>query len=63
MKEIIIEVKNVYGVLKAYPVCEEAKTFAKIAGSKTLTKQVLDLILQLHYTITVVSNNDYSQVA
>ena len=49
--EIIVEVKDVYGKPLAYPVSEEAKLFAKIAESKTLTPRVLKIINSLGYEI------------
>tara|TARA_R110000787_G_scaffold113047_1_gene222082 strand:+ start:321 stop:542 length:222 start_codon:yes stop_codon:yes gene_type:complete len=49
--EIIVEVKNVYGKPLVYPVSEEAKLFAIIAESKTLTPRVLKIIDSLGYEI------------
>lgn len=49
--QIIIQVKNNYGVLTAYPVCDTAKQFAQIAGTKTLTHQVLQIIEKMGYDI------------
>jgi hypothetical protein len=37
MIKVIVEIKNVYGKELVYPICENAKLFAKIAGSKTLS--------------------------
>ena len=44
MKEIIVEIKSVYGNEVIYPVCEHAKLFAELAGTKTLTKQAVNVI-------------------
>ena len=41
---IVIEIRNVYGTEKVYPVCEHAHAFAEIAGTKTLTHEALVLI-------------------
>jgi len=49
--QITIEIKNNYGVNTVYPVCETAKHFAAIAGTKTLTVQVLKIIEGMGYTI------------
>jgi hypothetical protein len=46
-----VHVKSVYGEDKVYPVNEAAETFARIAGTKTLTPQTMMLIRQLGYTI------------
>lgn len=48
---IVIQVKSNYGALTAYPVCEKAKLFAAIAGTKTLTTQTLQQIKRLGYEI------------
>jgi len=51
--EIIIEIKNVYGVEKFYPICDKAKLFAHIADTKTLTPEVLVDITKLGYQVTL----------
>jgi hypothetical protein len=53
MLEITIHIKNVYGEDKAYPVCEKAKLFTDIAGTKTLRPADLNYIQALGYKITV----------
>jgi len=50
---ITIHIKNVYGEDKAYPVCEKAKLFTDIAGTKTLRPCDLNYIQALGYKITV----------
>jgi hypothetical protein len=52
MNEITVQVKTVYGNELVYPVCDKAKLFAQIAGSKTLTTDCLLAIVKLGYTIT-----------
>ena len=49
--KIIVKVREVYGNKTIYPVCEKAKTFAQLAGQKTLTHSNLCLIERLGYTI------------
>ena len=51
---IEVRVKDVYGNQMIYPVCDAAKVFAAIAGTKTLTQQTLLLIKQLGYDIDIV---------
>jgi len=51
--EITIHIRNVYGEDKAYPVCEKAKLFTDIAGTKTLRPADLNYIQALGYKITV----------
>jgi len=48
---IEVEVKDVYGVTKYYPICEKAQLFADIAGTKTLTLQAIKKIEALGYSI------------
>jgi hypothetical protein len=54
--KISINIRNVYGVEQAYPACDDAETFAKIAGTKTLQPATLRLIAELGYEIEVVAN-------
>lgn len=49
--EIIVNVRNVFGLHKAYPMCGKAKAFAAIAGTVTLTAHTLRQIQVLGYTI------------
>ena len=51
MSEIKVKVKNVYGKDLVYPVCVEAKIFAKIAGDTTLTPETLKRIMFLGYDV------------
>lgn len=48
---IRIELKDQYGKQVAHPVCDTAKTFADIAGTKILTDMTLIRIAALGYTI------------
>lgn len=50
-KEITVEVRGIYGLLKYYPVCEQSKLFAAIAGTTTLTEQTLRRIMALGYKV------------
>lgn len=53
MKSITVQVRDVYGVAKIYPVCETAQLFAALTGGKTLRPQDLEIIKRLGYTITI----------
>lgn len=53
MQPISVRVTNVYGQRMIYPVCEMAKTFAAIAGTKTLKPDTIEKIKQLGYSIAV----------
>lgn len=50
---ITVEIKNVYGNQSVYPACDTSKLLATLAGTKTFTKNALDTIKRLGYTITV----------
>jgi len=51
-KEITVQMRDVYGTEKVYPICADAMQFASIAGTTTLTVRVLKRIEALGYTIT-----------
>jgi hypothetical protein len=51
-KEITVQMRDVYGTEKVYPICDSAMQFASIAGTTTLTMRVLKRIEALGYTIT-----------
>lgn len=48
---IHVDVKRAYGVVRFFPRCENAKAFAKLAGTKTLTRDTLEYLKELGYTI------------
>jgi hypothetical protein len=49
--QVLIELRDIYGEQKAYPVNEQAKLFADMLGTKTLTQRNLCLIERLGFTI------------
>lgn len=51
--QITIEPRNNYGNVAFYPVCDSAKHFAAIAGTVTLTTDVLKHIKALGYEVKV----------
>ena len=51
--QIIVNVREVYGQEVVYPVCNISKTFAEIAGTKTLTRQTMRCIDWLGYRVLV----------
>jgi hypothetical protein len=53
---ITIEERSNYGAPAYYPVCDTAKTFSDIIGTKTLTPSALMRIKKLGYTITLTTN-------
>ena len=52
--QIQVRMREVFGNETVYPVCETAKLFAKIAGTKTLGPTVLSSIKALGYEIEVI---------
>tara|TARA_R110002049_G_scaffold25133_1_gene88489 strand:+ start:756 stop:929 length:174 start_codon:yes stop_codon:yes gene_type:complete len=48
--KIKVEVKSNYGTEAIYPTCVVGETFAKIAGTRTLTYETRSLMKQLGYT-------------
>jgi hypothetical protein len=60
--KIQIEMKEVYGETKVYPMCEKAKLFARIAGTKTLTRPVLEDIERLGYQLELMVNPKYLEL-
>lgn len=57
MLTVQIHIRNVYGEEKAYPVGHEAECFARLAGTKTLTRNALGHILHLGLTIVEVDRH------
>jgi len=51
--KIFVEIKNTYGNELVYPVCENAKAFARIAGTKTLSQKTLNEIKHLGYELAL----------
>ncbi len=53
MNTITVDIRNVYGAELVYPVCDKAKLMAKLAGTKTLTRETLAIIQSLGYAVEV----------
>ena len=51
--KIEIEIRDVYGIRTIYPHCQTAKLFAKLAGTRTITRHALETIKALGYTVEV----------
>lgn len=50
---ITVKVKDVYGKSLVYPICEDAQRFAKIAGTKTLSRAVILQIKAMGFDVQV----------
>jgi len=51
--DITVQIKNVYGNEMIYPVCDKAKIFAALTGTKTLTREAVAKIKALGYSVSV----------
>lgn len=51
--QIMIEVKNVYGVQNCYPACAKSRAFALLAKKKTLSTDDLRIIKSLGYEVKI----------
>jgi hypothetical protein len=54
---ITVRMDKNYGIETVYPFCEQAKLFAKIAGTKTLTRNTLRDVQLLGYEIVIAQEN------
>lgn len=50
---IIVKLGNQYGQQVVIPVCETAQKFADLVGTKTLTRQAIEKIKALGYSVQV----------
>ncbi len=48
---IYVRIDKVYGNTVLYPVCDKAKTFAKLAGTKTLASETVKHITALGFRV------------
>jgi len=53
MLEAVVQIKNIYGNERIIPINEKAQLLAKIAGTKTLTRETIDLAKSLGFTFIV----------
>jgi len=50
---ILVTIKNNYGTEAIYPVCEKSKSFASLAGKKTLSRSDIATIKSLGFSVEV----------
>ena len=50
---ITVQIKTVYGNEAIYPICDKAKQFAALVGTKTLTRDAIAKIKALGYSVEV----------
>jgi hypothetical protein len=51
--KIQVKIKTNYGRESIYPVCDNAKKFAKLCGTKTLTREAIGHIKSLGYKVEI----------
>jgi hypothetical protein len=51
--QITVKVKQVYGVDNIYPVCPQAHLLARLANTKTLTRDSIKTIKDLGYEVKI----------
>lgn len=59
---VIVEVREVYGTLKAYPVNDQAKRLAELAGTKTLTGRAMRLASDMGLIVVEQYGRDWGVV-
>jgi hypothetical protein len=52
-KQILVDVKTIYGRRVVYPACAASETFCKIARTQTLTFDAIEQIKALGYLVMV----------
>ena len=57
MQTIKVEVKQVYGMERIYPVCEVAKKLNRLMTSKTFSRDDIQTIKSLGYTIQTIKED------
>lgn len=53
-KDVVVQMRELYGTVMYYPVSDSAKALARIAGTKTLTAQALSEASTLGLNVSVV---------
>ena len=51
--QLIVEIKNIYGVERIYAVCNNSKLITKLKQSKTLNKDDISILRELGYKIEI----------
>ena len=51
--EITVQIKQVYGNETVYPACKSSAFFCRLAGTKTITQEMMRLIVAQGYTVRV----------
>ena len=54
-KTLQVSIKNVYGVERIYPHCEQSEVFAILTNSRTLSENAIKWIKTLGYEFEVIT--------
>jgi len=54
---IQVSIQTVFGKEKIYPLCEKAKGFARLVKQKTLTREDIQKIKLLGYSVEVIKDD------
>jgi len=54
--KVMVQIKNVYGAEKIYPVNTPGQLLAKLVGQKTLTRDNIAIIREMGFTVEVVQD-------
>lgn len=54
---IQVEIKTVYGKEMIYPLCETGELICKMVGTKTFTREMVELCKKLGYEFQVITQN------
>jgi hypothetical protein len=49
--EIKVTIKDVYGKQTLYPACDQSRLFAKLAGTKTITTDMVRILCDAGYKV------------
>ncbi len=55
---LLVKCRSSYGTNLVYPACAKSETFARIAGTKTLSNTTRDLIKSIGFRFERVSANE-----
>ena len=61
--KIYVEARSVYGQTLIYPVCEQAKRFAALCGTKTLTERDLRIVRDMGVEVHAPDLSAFQRVA
>ena len=56
LMELLIRIKNIFGLPKVYPACSKSQLFTDLLGQSTLSQENINMIKLLGYTFKEVTN-------